>query len=320
MESMKAVRIHDFGGTDVLREENVPVPQPGNDELLVKVCAASINPVDYKIRKGGYIGPEQLPVTMGRDISGTIESRGANIRDFNRGDAVYAMLGRDRGGYAEYVILKPGEYAAKPAKLDHVRAAAVPLAALTAWQGIFDHGGLSAGQRVLIHGGAGGVGHMAVQFAKAKGAWVATTVSKSDLDFARDIGADRAIDHRNEDFSEELRDVDLVYDLIGGETQKKSVKVLKDGGTLVTTVGLTEDLGKDGHIRAAHYMAQPNGGQLADVAQLIDAGKVRVVVDAVFLLADAARAQEMLEKEHIRGKVVLEVSADGAGGLRSAAE
>ena len=320
MESMKAVRIHDFGGADMLREESLPVPQPGDDELLVKVCAASINPVDYKIRKGGYIGPEQLPVTMGRDISGVIESRGANIRDFARGDAVYAMLGRDRGGYAEYVILKPGEYAAKPAKLDHVRAAAVPLAALTAWQGIFDHGGLAAGQRVLIHGGAGGVGHMAIQFAKAKGAWVATTVSKSDLGFARDLGADRVIDHRNEDFSEQLHDLDLVYDLIGGEVQKKSVKVLKHSGALITTVGPAEGLGKEKHIRATHYMAQPNGNQLGEIAKLIDEGKVHVVVDAVFLLADAARAQEMLEKEHIRGKIVLEVSADGAGGLRSAAE
>jgi NADPH:quinone reductase-like Zn-dependent oxidoreductase len=320
MESMKAVRIHDFGGADVLREESLPVPQPGNDELLVKVCAASINPVDYKIRKGGYIGPEQLPVTMGRDISGTIEILGADVRDFGKGDAVYAMLGRDRGGYAEYVIVKPGEFAAKPAKLDHVRAAAVPLAAMTAWQGLFDQGGLAAGQRVLIHGGAGGVGHMAVQFAKAKGAWVATTVSKSDLGFARDLGADRAIDHRNEDFSEELHDLDLVFDLIGGETQKRSIKVLKDGGTLISTVDLADGLGKEKHIRTAHYMAVPNSGQLVEVARLIDEGKVRVVVDAVFLLADAARAQEMLEKEHIRGKVVLEVSADSAGKLRTAAE
>ena len=320
MESMKVVRIHDFGGTEVLREDDLPVPQPGNDELLVKVHAASVNPVDYKIRKGGYAKPDQLPIAMGRDISGTVESRGGNVRDFDKGDAVYAMLGRDRGGYAQYVIVKPGEFAAKPSKLDHVRAAAVPLAALTAWQGIFDHGGLTAGHRVLIHGGAGGVGHMAVQFAKAKGTWVATTVSKSDLGFVHDLGADQAIDHRNEDFSEKLRDMDLVYDLIGGETQKKSVKVLKDGGTLITTVDLAEGLGKEKHIRSAHYVAEPNAKQLADIARLIDEGKVRVVVDAVFLLADAARAQEMLEKEHIRGKVVLEVAADSADKLRSAAE
>jgi NADPH:quinone reductase-like Zn-dependent oxidoreductase len=320
MESMKAVRIHDFGGTEMLREDSVPVPAPGNDELLVKIHAASINPVDYKIRKGGYAKPEQLPIAMGRDISGIVVSRGAAVRDFEKGDAVFAMLGRDRGGYAEYVVVKPGEFTGKPARLDHVRAAAVPLAALTAWQGIFDHGGLTAGQRVLIHGGAGGVGHMAVQLAKAKGAWVATTASKSDLDFARDLGADKVIDHRNEDFSEELRGLDLVYDLVGGETQQKSGKVLKDGGTLVTTVGLAEGLGEDRHIRAAHYMAEPNSTQLAEIAKLIDEGKVRVVVDAVFLLADAARAQEMLEKEHIRGKVVLEVSADSAGKLRTAAE
>jgi NADPH:quinone reductase-like Zn-dependent oxidoreductase len=179
---------------EVLELDDVPIPQPGEDELLVRTRAASVNPVDYKIRHGTvpWVSREMLPITLGRDLSGTVESAGAGVDAFAEGEAVYAMLGSiDRGSYAEYVLVRPNEAAPKPARLSHIEAAAVPLAALTAWQGLFDHGHLEAGQTALVHGGSGGVGHFAIQFAKVKGATVLTTVSGQNLGFARELGADR---------------------------------------------------------------------------------------------------------------------------------
>jgi NADPH:quinone reductase-like Zn-dependent oxidoreductase len=217
---MKAIRIHGFGGPEVLELDDVPIPQPGEDELLVRICAASVNPVDYKIRRGTvpWVNREMLPITLGHDLSGTVESAGAGIDVFDDGEAVYAMLGGiDRGSYAEYVLVRPNEAAPKPKRLSHIEAAAVPLAALTAWQGLFDHGHLEAGQTVLIHGGSGDVGHFAIQFAKVTGATVFTTVSAQNLDFVRELGADRAIDYQSQRFEEIARDVDLVLDLVGGE-------------------------------------------------------------------------------------------------------
>jgi NADPH:quinone reductase-like Zn-dependent oxidoreductase len=186
---MKAVQMHSIGGPEVLGIDEIQMPQPRDDEVVVKVHAASVNPIDWKMRSGKTgLKQEQLPIVLGRDVSGTVEICGTRAQTLKKGDPIYAMLGRDRGGYAEYALVKAVEGAAKPASLDHVRAAAVPLAALTAWQGLFDHGGLKPGQRVLIHGGAGGVGHFAIQFAKAKGAFVATTVSAADIDFVRKLG------------------------------------------------------------------------------------------------------------------------------------
>ena len=231
---MKAVRIHAYGASDVLKLEDVPMPQPAAGEVLVKIKAASINPIDYKIREGARKGT--LPITMGRDYSGTVESLGAGAAGFSKGDAVFGLLERDRGSYAEYVATKANLVAAKPKNLDHDAAAAVPLAAITAWQGMVDHGGMRAGQRVLIHGGAGGVGHMAIQIAKALGCWVATTVSGRDKDFVLGLGADKAIDYKNEKFEDQVSDIDLVYDLIGGETQTRSFAVLKLGGALISTL------------------------------------------------------------------------------------
>ncbi|HEX6841817.1 MAG TPA: NADP-dependent oxidoreductase, partial [Stellaceae bacterium] len=238
MAIMKAVRIHRFGGPEVMQLEELPVPQFAGDEILLRVRAASVNPVDFKTRQGRFppVGREQLPVTLGRDVSGVVEGVGSRVRGIKRGDEIYAMLGPDRGAFAEYALVKMGEGAPKPARLSHLEAATVPLAALTAWQGLFDQGGLEAGERVLIHGGAGGVGHFAIQFAKAKGAWVATTVSGADMEFARELGADQAIDYKTEKFEDAVTDIDLVYDLIAGETQRRSFAVLKDGGTLISTL------------------------------------------------------------------------------------
>jgi NADPH:quinone reductase-like Zn-dependent oxidoreductase len=311
MASMLAVRIHEFGGPEVLRLETIERPEPREDEVLIRVLATSINPVDYKTRAGSYpmVTRDKLPVTLGRDFSGVVEKAGAAVQNLKVNDEVYALLDREHGSYAQYVVIKAELCASKPRTLDHPTAAGVPLAALTAWQGLFDQGQLRASQQVLIHGGAGGVGHLAIQFAKAKGARVLTTVSQGDLDFVRELGADQAIDRKAQRFETLVRDVDLVFDLIGGETQQRSWGVLKSRGILVSTLGKPPEEQAQKHgVRGAGYMANPNAAQLREVAQLIDAGSVRVVVQAKFSLSDVAKAQQLVEHEHVRGKVVVTCS------------
>jgi NADPH:quinone reductase-like Zn-dependent oxidoreductase len=307
---MKAVRIHEFGGPETLRVEDLPTPKPGRGEVRIRVMAASVNPVDYKMRNGGYLPPDALPLTLGRDVAGVVDMEGEGVGDLLAGEAVYAMLDRDHGGYVEYVVQPAGNCARKPAKLDFIQAAAVPLAGLTAWQGLFDQGGLHAGQRVLIHGAAGGVGHLAVQFARARGATVFATCSGRDADFVESLGAAEVIDYHKERFEDRVQDVDLVFDLVAGDTQDRSWAVLKPGGTLVSTLK-EPDKAKAAarHARGVHYMAQPDGGELAEIARLIDAGQVIPRIDRVYPLDDAAEAEAALENEHVRGKIVLEVQA-----------
>jgi NADPH:quinone reductase-like Zn-dependent oxidoreductase len=205
-------------------------------------------------------------------------------------------------------VIKANICAPEPKRLDHIAAAAVPLAGLTAWQGLFDEGGLTSGQRVLIHGGAGGVGHLAIQFAKARGATVFTTVSSEDVEFARSLGADEVIDYTLERFEEKVRDVDLVFDLVAGETQERSWNVLKDGGALVSTLGQpSEEKAREHHARAKGFRAHPDGRELTDIGRLIDAGKVKPHVAATYPLERAAEAQERIERQHAQGKVVLQV-------------
>jgi NADPH:quinone reductase-like Zn-dependent oxidoreductase len=310
MASMKLVRIHAFGGSNVLSLDEVPVPVPQDDEILLGIHAASVNPVDYKIRAGGYPAVDQnkLPFPMGRDASGVVERCGKDVGSIAAGDTLYAMSGMGQGTYAHYVIVKPNECCAKPQSLDHAHAAAIPLAALTAWQGLFDHGGVKQGQRVLIHGGAGGVGHLAVQFAKAAGAHVIATASGRDVDFVRELGADEVIDYHASAFDQSVKEVDMVFDLIGGETRERSFKVLRRGGIMVSTLGEpSQDKAKEHGVRVAGYMAQPNAQQLAQIAQLVDAGKVHVTICRRFALEDAGKAQDFLENEHVRGKVVLDI-------------
>lgn len=312
MSLMHAVRIHAFGNADVLEVDDISRPVPKADDIVIRVAAASVNPVDYKIRSGKYpaVTKDQLPKVLGRDVAGVVETTGAEVRKFQKGDAVYAMLGRDVGGYAEYALATEEEAAPKPKTLDFVQAAAVPLAALTAWQGLFDHGQLRAGQRVLIHGGAGGVGHFAIQFAKAKGAWVATTVSAEDIGMVKSLGADQVIDYKNENFEDSVDNIDLVFDLIAGETQQRSWTVLKDGGVLISTLQKPDEKAAAArNIRATNYIAAPNAQQLEEIARLIDGGKVKPVIRATYALEDVARAHRHMENDHIQGKVVLKVAA-----------
>jgi len=305
---MKAVRIHHFGDPSVLEVDEIDRARPTGDQLLIHVKAASVNPVDFKIRKGGYpLVPEsRLPITLGRDVAGVVEQAADG---FAVGDEVYAHLDWADGGYAEYAVVAPAGVARKPKSLDMIHAAAVPLAATTAWQGLFQHGGLKTGQRVLIHGGSGGVGGFAVQFAKAAGAYVYATASGKGIEAARAYGADEVIDYKSQRFEDVAKDVDLVFDLIGGETQDRSFGVIKQGGALISTVqepDKTKAAAKD--LTAKRYMAQPNADHLKRIGELIDAGKVKVVVAETYPLKDAPAAHKSLEGGHPLGKVVLEVA------------
>jgi NADPH:quinone reductase-like Zn-dependent oxidoreductase len=314
---MKAVRIHSFGGPEVLRLEDVPKPRPANDEVLIKVRAAGVNPIDYKLRSGEFkpVGM-QMPMTLGRDVSGTVEDVGSNVAGVSVGDDVIAMLDSEHGGYAEYTTAKANGIAAKPGSLDHLHAAAVPLAATTAWQGLFDHGKLKAGERVLIHGAAGGVGHFAVQFAKDRGAYVIATARAEDRDVLRRLGADEIIDYRSERFEDQVREIDLVFDLVAGETQQRSWKVLKDGGRIVSTLQPpSRDEAARRHAKGEAFMVEPNRDELAQISRLIENGKVSVLVQEVLPLTDVVRAHERLEHEHVRGKVVLAVGDDVPVGI-----
>ena len=310
MTTMKAMCIRSFGGPEVLELADVEKPQPGNDEVLIRVRAASVNPVDYKIRAGTYpvVKQDQLPKVLGRDVAGEIERCGREVRNFNEGDTVYAMLDGGPGGYAEYVTVRADLVAPKPGQLDYRAAAAVPLAGLTAWPGLFDHGHLQPGQRVLIHGGAGGVGHLAVQFAKARGATVVTTVGTEDVEFVKQLGADQVVDYTHERFEDEVRDVDLVLDLIAGETQERSWAILKDGGTMISSLARPSAAkAREHHAHAENFVAHPDRDELIEIGRLIDEGRVHPHVSAVFELQEAAKAQIQLERQHARGKVVLQV-------------
>ncbi len=309
----RAVRLNRFGERDVLSVETIDIPQPKDDEVLVRVAAASANPVDFKIRQGKYPAVKEgdLPVTLGRDLAGVIEAVGTRAHYMlSKDDAVFAFIGQDRGAQARFVVVKAVELVAAPTTVDLVHAAGVPLAAITAWQGLFDHGGLQSGQKVLIHGGAGGVGHLAIQLAKAKGATVITTCGEDDLDFVRELGADTAIDYKNQRFEDVTGDVDMVFDLIAGETQDRSWSVLREGGIMVSTLQEPDKAKAAAHKArsAPRYTAQPNPAQLKEVADLIDAGKVKVVVSETYPLEEVATAHARLEDAHVRGKIVLTIA------------
>ena len=308
-ETMKAVRLHAFGGPEVLRYEDAPRPVAGPGEVLVRIAAASVNPVDWKTAAGEYPpkGADQLPFALGRDLSGRIEALGTRAHNMlSVGDRVMAFIDQDRGAQADYVVVKAVELVATPDGIDDAAAAALPLAAMTAWQGLFDHGRLEAGQRVLIHGAAGGVGHLAVQFAVWKGATVFATAGERDLDYIRSLGVERAIDYKNERFEDHATDLDLVYDTQGGDTQARSFAVLKKGGTMVSTLEPDEEKGRELGIRTVpRWHAQPNAAQLGEVVDLVAAGTVKVAVDRTFAFDRVRDAYAYTRDEHPRGKVVL---------------
>jgi NADPH:quinone reductase-like Zn-dependent oxidoreductase len=308
---MKAIVIYKYGGPEELKYEDMPEPVINPDDVLIRVYATSINPVDWKIRQGQRKeGPQRsFPLILGWDVSGIVEKVGSAVNSFKEGDEVWGRPDLSRNGtYAEFVAVRAGEIAYKPKTIDHPVAAAVPLAGLTAWQGLFDHGKLQAGQKILIHGAAGGVGSFAVQLAKWKGAHVIGTASEKNIAFLKELGASEVIDYKSELFEEKLKDIDVVFDTIGGETQANSIKVLKPGGILVSTVGIKdmEALSAKG-IHGEQYMAKSLPDQLKQLAELIDAGKIKPVIAQVLPLKEAARAHRISEEGHTRGKIVLKV-------------
>ena len=314
MENMKAVRVHNYGGPEVLQFEDAPRPTPGSGELLIRVHAASVNPLDWKVRAGymkDYI-PLPLPFIPGWDVSGVVEAVGSGVTKFNKGDEVYGrpdVAAHGYGAYAEYVVAKETEAALKPKSIDHVHATTIPVGAVTAWRALFDTAGLKEGQRVLIHGAAGGVGSFAVQLAKWKGAHVIGTASTRNQAFLCDLGVDEAIDYEKTRFEDLVDDVDVVFDPIGGETQKRSWKTLKKGGILVSIVGppSVEEAKKYG-VRSAFLSAQGGSSLLAELATLVDSGKIKPMVEKVLPLSEARQAHELNETGHARGKIVLKVA------------
>jgi NADPH:quinone reductase-like Zn-dependent oxidoreductase len=313
MATMQAVRFHSYGSPEVLVLEEVSRPQAGPGEVLIRVRAAGVNPLDWKVRAGHVQEwlPHRLPLIPGWDVCGVVEAVGPEVSAVKVGDEVIGMLDFKRdGAYAEYVAAGTGNLALKPASLDHVQAGAVSLAALTAWQSLFDVAGLTSGQTVLIHAAAGGVGHFAVQFARWKGARVIGTASAKNAGFVQGLGAEAVIDYRSTRFEEEVGEVDVVFDLIGGDTQERSWQVLKKGGILVATLGISSpEAAAARGVQGEGILVHPDAAQLAQIAALIDAGEVKPAVTEVLPLAQAVRAHELSQAGHVRGKIVLQVGA-----------
>jgi NADPH:quinone reductase-like Zn-dependent oxidoreductase len=310
MSTMKAVRIRSFGGPDVLAVEDAPRPVPKQGEILVRIRAAGINPVDWKTRRGQGVArmlERPLPVVLGWDFAGTVVGTGERVRRFAEGDAVYGMVRlAHEGTYAEYVALPADHAARKPETLTFEEAAAVPLAALTAWQALFDAARLRPNQKVLVHAAAGGVGHLAVQLAKIHGAQIVATASRANHDFVRSLGADVVIDYVNERFEDQVRDVDVVLDTMGGETQTRSFATLRKGGTLVSILHSPDAaLAARAGVHVQSILVQPNGETLETLAKNIDRGELRPTVSFVYPITAVRDAHARAELGHTRGKLVL---------------
>lgn len=308
---MKAVRIHEYGNSSVLQYEDVPMPIIESNEVLIHVVAASVNPVDWKIREG-YLKemiPYEMPLTLGWDVSGVVESVGSNVTRFKDGDAVYSRPDIKRNGtYAEYVVVREAELAFKPQTISHTEAAALPLAGITAWEVLITTANLIAGQKVLIHAGSGGVGSLAIQLAKSRGAYVIATTSAKNRALVKSLGADEVIDYKTQKFAEILHDIDVVFDTLGGDIQELSWLVLKPGGILVSIVSPpSDDKAKELGVRGAFVFIEPSAVILEQLAKLVDEGKVRPIVGAEFALKDIAKAHALSETGRSVGKIVLYV-------------
>ena len=308
---MKAVRTHSRGGPETLVYEDSPEPRVATGDALVRVHAAAITPTEFTWNSTwtDSNGKDRRPIVPSFEVSGTVDRVGPGVANLKRGDSVYGLLNfwRD-GAAAEFVAARAADLAPKPRSLDHLRAAAVPLSGLTAWQALFDHARVAKGDRILIQGAAGGVGTFAVQFAHIRGIHVIGTASKRNTDFLKELGADEVIDYSSVRFEDAIRDVDAVIDAVGGDTLDRSWGVLRHGGVLVTIAGdAPDEIAAKYGVRGVSMLVQPNRGQLIQIAELIDAGRVRPIVDAVFPLPRAREAYDRGLLGHNRGKVVLQV-------------
>jgi NADPH:quinone reductase-like Zn-dependent oxidoreductase len=309
---MRAISQDRFGGPEVLQEIELERPEPGPTEVLVRVHAAGVNPTDWKLREAGEL--LEPPFVLGWDVSGTVEDVGIGSALYKPGDEVFGMLRYpfSHGAYAEYVAAPSRTFARKPPGIDHVQAAAIPLAGLTAWQALVDIAEVAPGQRVLVHAAAGGVGHFAVQIAKARGAFVIGTASAAKHDFVRGLGADEVIDYRSVAFEDVLSgadEVDVVIDTIGGEYWERSLSVVRPGGAIVALVlsmgGVHRDLARQRGVRAATMLVEPDYAAMNALADLVRSGRLRPEIAAVLPLAEAAKAHRLGETNHITGKIVL---------------
>jgi NADPH:quinone reductase-like Zn-dependent oxidoreductase len=310
--TMQAATAYAYGAPDTVRIATVATPKPAAGEVLVRVMASSVNPIDWKQLDGSTRDwwPLEFPARLGRDVAGVIAAIGPDVADFEVGDEVMAYLGRATGSFAEYCVVPAAALAARPENMSFTEAAGVPLVGLTAWQALLDTGGLGAAQRVLIHGGAGGVGSAAVQIAKARGAHVIATASARNHEFLRRIGADETIDYRSARFEDVVANVDLVLDTVGGDTLLRSVDVVRPGGTLVTIAGRVPDSRCEARgIRCAAILVESRGDQLDELRRLIESGRYRVHVDGVFQLDEVAAALALNADGHTRGKIVIEIDS-----------
>lgn len=309
---MKAIRFHHYGGPDLLVLDDVPAPNLCAGEVLVRIQAAGVNPADYKFRAGWFkdFVNLTLPFIPGADFSGTVERVGPGVQGFKPGDEVFGMRDVQVGGsYAQYIAVRSDAIALKPRRLSHTQAAGVPLAALTAWSALFDHAELKRGQRVLIHAASGGVGVFAVQLAKLAGTEVIATTSTDNVELVRSLGADQVIDYRIADFATTVKDIDIVLDTLGGETQVKSMEVLRTDGLIVTLQppGIDAMLAKQMKVRTALVEVAANGKRIAKLASLLDDGVLTPIIDQVLPLAQAGQAHVRSESGRARGKIVLTV-------------
>jgi NADPH:quinone reductase-like Zn-dependent oxidoreductase len=309
MTTMRAIRQEVLGATEVLQDVQVDQPEPGLSQILVRVHAAGLNPTDWKHRAYSiFLGPP--PFTLGWDVSGVVEATGFGVTVFKPGDEVFGMLPypNGHGSHAEYVTGPARAFAFKPANVDHVQAGALPLAGLTAWQALNDTAHLSAGQRVLIHAAAGGVGHLAVQIAKARGAYVIGTASAGHHDLVRGLGADEMIDYNTTDFAAAVSDVDVVLDTVGGDYPARSLRTLREGGVLVSLLPFPPEVAADAAsngIRAQVMLVEADHAGLTAIADLVTKAQLRPVIAATFPMADVAKAHERGDTGHVAGKLVL---------------
>ncbi|ELY75286.1 NADP-dependent oxidoreductase [Natrinema gari] len=317
--TMRAIRIHEHGGSDMLTAETVPRPEPGDDELLVRVRAAGVNPIDWMVREGytdEALSPS-LPTILGWDLSGIVEMVGAAVSEFEPGDEVFGLVGLpDPGGaYAEYAAVPADEVVTKPTPLSHADAAGLPMVGLTAWRALFDAGALRDGQRVLVHAAAGGVGHVAVQLAAHAGAHVVGTASGENEAYLRELGVDEFVNYRAERFERVVDSVDLVLDAVGGDTLERSIAVLADGGRIVTlpeppSEAVCETVRQERNATVDWFSIEPDATTLAELRALIEDGHLRPTVSGSYPLSDVATAHQESEDGHVRGKLVLEVGGD----------
>ncbi|PKR85594.1 NADP-dependent oxidoreductase [Heyndrickxia camelliae] len=308
---MKAIVIEQYGGKDQLKEMDVPIPEINDHQVLVEMKATSINPIDWKLREG-YLKqmlPFEFPIILGWDAAGVIKKVGKNVKGFQVGDAIFSRPATTRyGTYAELTAIDEDLLAKKPENISYEEAASIPLAGLTAWQALFDFAQLQKGEKVLIHAGAGGVGSLAIQLAKQKGAYVATTASEKNHAFLKELGADEVIDYKTANFEEVLHDYDVVFDTMGGEIQAKSYQVLKKGGRLVSIVNAPDqDQAAEYGVKASHVWLEPNGKQLEQLASLLQEGKLKAIVGHVLPFSEQGlkEAHALSESHHAKGKIVI---------------